>query len=426
MSASASSASKSKTHHQNVEHKNFIKVKLKKPKSWNWELSTSKSSASIQFPEIQLYDHKNNFLASANDANLVFGNNTTVSTNLSKANVTTPTLVEKISPRSESTKRKHYPVSNDIREFIDELKTQMNRNGYECLIQSQNNDQSKGNGFTNRTFDNKTNVTSKVPMPNISYINVIDISNVKNCMHLMKTPQTESDDHNYHNDINTQNKNVLTIKKSKSTTAVGNTQTFDSKKVENKKKYRRTCSANSSMRFSSSILERLSMNKQCSSSSTDTLSNYADNNQDLTLQDEDFSEYKPPKYMLRSSHAGTLVVCKDSFLSHGKSRRRKTASVKDCNVSLIQESIEKFNNADDTTIQKSSKEPSHERQRGKMQRTKEILDVLSSCSSTQSDIMQREIQKRDVRRTRKLLPTEMVPSTNTGEYSIVLFRFIKS
>lgn len=90
-----------------------------------------------------------------------------------------------------------------------------------------------------------------------------------------------------------------------------------------KKKYRRTNSTNSSLRFSSSILERLSEIKRRSSSSdseqfasetTAVLSN-------IIPDGEKEDEYVPPKYILRTSQAGTLVVCKDSF-RHKKARRR--------------------------------------------------------------------------------------------------------
>lgn len=396
MSASASSSAscKLKTNQQNVENKDLIKVKLKKPKSWNWELSTSKSSSSIQFPEIQLYDHKDNFLASANDANLILGNMTP----------------------SHSSRRKHYPVNNDIRELLDELTTQMNRTGYKCLIKSQNiKDQSNGNECANKMFDYNTKIKSSVPMPKRSYVDGIDISAVNNFTQVTKRPQTELDDHIH---INLPNKNIVAIKKSKSTTAVVNNTIFESKEGENnKKKYHRTYSKNSSMRFSSSILERLSVNKQCSSSSTDTQSNYNDKKQDLSLQDEDSIVYKPPKYELRSSHAGTLVVCKDSFI--GQLRHRKNTTVnKNYDISLTQESpIDlKFINTDDITILKNNKDHSHNRQRGKMQRRKEECDknvqnerngILSSFSSSESDV-------NEIGRIRQL---------HTGEYKPILYNF---
>lgn len=384
-SSSSSAACDFKKNHQNVE--NLIKVKLKKPKSWNWELCTSKSSSSIQFPEIQLYDHKNNFLASANDANLVISNNITnsVPKNLTKGNLR-PTKLENISPRTESTNRKHYPINKDVREFIDELTTQINRNGYECLLKSQNNkDHTIRNDFTN--------VTSSIPMSIKPYVHGIDISDGKNFLQITKRPQTEPNDHI---DINIKKKNVVAIKKSKSTTAVVNMQTVDPKKGENiKKKYRRTYSANSSMRFSSSILERLSVNKQCSSSSTDTQSNYADKIPELS-QDEGSSEYKPPNYVLRSSHAGTLVVCKDSFLSHGKLRRRTNTN---------------------------NKEHLHNRQREKKQRRKDQLENIlqnerNDVLPFQSDVNTlKATQRREIRRILNLHPKELDSLTKSGEYT---------
>lgn len=64
-----------------------------------------------------------------------------------------------------------------------------------------------------------------------------------------------------------------------------------------KKKYRRNHSANP-VRFSTSILERISEFKRRSSSTED---------------DENIDVKNKPKYKLRTSNAGTLVVCEESF-----------------------------------------------------------------------------------------------------------------
>lgn len=64
-----------------------------------------------------------------------------------------------------------------------------------------------------------------------------------------------------------------------------------------KKKYRRNHSANP-VRFSTSILERISEFKRRSSSTED---------------DENLNVKNKPKYKLRTSNAGTIVVCEESF-----------------------------------------------------------------------------------------------------------------
>lgn len=45
---------------------NILSLKLKKPKGWNWELTTSRSCSNIALPRIMLYDHKGQLLVDAN------------------------------------------------------------------------------------------------------------------------------------------------------------------------------------------------------------------------------------------------------------------------------------------------------------------------------------------------------------------------
>ncbi|XP_017055793.1 uncharacterized protein LOC108097777 [Drosophila ficusphila] len=44
---------------------NLLSLKLKKPSHWNWELSTSRSCSNIALPRILLYDHTGNLLVDA-------------------------------------------------------------------------------------------------------------------------------------------------------------------------------------------------------------------------------------------------------------------------------------------------------------------------------------------------------------------------
>lgn len=45
---------------------NLLQLKLKKPKAWKWELTTSRSSPNIAMPRIMLFDHEGNLLVDAN------------------------------------------------------------------------------------------------------------------------------------------------------------------------------------------------------------------------------------------------------------------------------------------------------------------------------------------------------------------------
>ncbi|KAJ6639979.1 hypothetical protein Bhyg_12727, partial [Pseudolycoriella hygida] len=107
------------------------------------------------------------------------------------------------------------------------------------------------------------------------------------------------------------NRSNFLLKKSKSSMAV--VSGGGDRPRNEKKKYRRTHSTNS-LRFSSSILERISEFK-CRSSSTES--------EEIGNQGAHSTENVPtkPRYFLRTSQAGTLVVCDDSF-KNKKIRRR--------------------------------------------------------------------------------------------------------
>lgn len=111
----------------------------------------------------------------------------------------------------------------------------------------------------------------------------------------------------------TLNRNNFSLKKSKSSMEVISSG-VDTQRNE-KKKYRRAHSTNS-LRFSSSILERISEFK-CRSSSTESeeIGNQCSNSTEHTSP--------KPKYFLRTSQAGTLLLlCNDSFNKNKKIRRR--------------------------------------------------------------------------------------------------------
>ncbi len=110
----------------------------------------------------------------------------------------------------------------------------------------------------------------------------------------------------------TLNQNNFLLKKSKSSMEVIS-RGGDIQRNE-KKKYRRAHSTNS-LRFSSSILERISEFK-CRSSSTES--------EDIGNQGSNSTEHTSltkPRYFLRTSQAGTLLICNESF-KNKKIRRR--------------------------------------------------------------------------------------------------------
>lgn len=111
--------------------------------------------------------------------------------------------------------------------------------------------------------------------------------------------------------LNGINRNNFLLKKSKSSMEVVSGGA-DVQRNE-KKKYRRAHST--SLRFSSSILERISEFK-CRSSSTES--------EPFENQDNDSTENPSTKYFLRTSQAGTLVICNESFKNKKIRRRPKS------------------------------------------------------------------------------------------------------
>lgn len=111
----------------------------------------------------------------------------------------------------------------------------------------------------------------------------------------------------------TLNRNNFLLKKSKSSMEVVS-KGSDNPHRNEKKKYRRAHSTNS-LRFSSSILERISEFK-CRSSSTES--------EDVGQSGMNSPGHNvtKPKYFLRTSQAGTLLICNESFNKNKRIRRR--------------------------------------------------------------------------------------------------------
>lgn len=121
----------------------------------------------------------------------------------------------------------------------------------------------------------------------------------------------KNDVHLSGNQTTTSNRNNFLLTKSKSSMEVVSSG-GDGQRNE-KKKYRRAHSTNS-LRFSTSILERISEFKRRSSSTdSEGIGNKS-------------AEPTKPRYFLRTSQAGTLLICNESFKNKKIRRRRRSSS----------------------------------------------------------------------------------------------------
>lgn len=370
-------------------YKDQLNLKLRKPNAWKWELTTSKSSSAINFPHIRLYDHHNRLLAEADEADKVFHS--------SKANsATTPShpthddivdlggrVATSSSLRSSSSQKRSRTA--DMSNFIDALRTEMSDRGYECKVTQRKISDRPVSASTSRPMattaafdtdygrkeDNEAipiNVTLPAPPASLSLpeplqkdrnhkelrtrrsnsssksvVLPVVSQRERQSQHTMtdsynKTPFAHSlEEQPHHQDHRT---SQYSLKKSRSSAAVIPSTVETMIGSKKKPQHRRTAQSDaSSLRFSTSILERLSeMKRRCSSSSSSSSSSSPSTTSPSTclfisaVSDEEMSTtrteavtptphpdtgrciaYTPPKYELRTCPAGTLVVKCDSF-----------------------------------------------------------------------------------------------------------------
>lgn len=348
--------------------KKMINLKLKKPKAWNWELSTSKSSSSINFPKIRLYDHRNNLLATASESDAVISNApSSLSKSTSKSSSVRSTRSNDAARKSPSLMHKRH----EMQDFLNEITTQLNGRGYDCKVTNRSDERSWTRKLATTADDlrptdecNQTSLRKSISTEVVAAATTTTTSpspvfvvysekgllqrdqNAKEFNRTKAKSYQRSATCNFEqvkqrispSRITTQNapskkdssyerggaakQQNFSMTKSKS--AMDVVRENQNGKLDGKKKYRRTHSTSSSLRFSKSILERFSMLKR--DAHTDSSSSSSSTQSDNLMEQTPGDGEKQSKYMLRTCPAGTLVVCKDSFLSYRGGRRRPRAN----------------------------------------------------------------------------------------------------
>lgn len=244
----------------------LVRLSLNKPKEWNWELSTSKSSPHIAFPVIQLYDsHTGNLLVEADDDDCVYQGNEKLEKQIIKG-VSVP-----VRPRShtihESLREKRkleVPLTRSqsgsskrslmecVEDQVNSLVEQLSDQGIKCNIRSRS---------VSRARSTSRSIIPEEPIE----------EEPKPTSQLLRIPNS--------------------LSKSRSATEIMNRP----------KKYSRS---SSSVRFTTSFLQRVSECRDGDSSSDSEL------------------DAHQKRYFYRSSKAGTLLLCEENFNDNKKRNRR--------------------------------------------------------------------------------------------------------
>lgn len=314
------------------DNSNLVKLCINKPKSWNWELTTSRSSPSIAFPIVQLYDKSSGaLLAETNEADCQIRGKGTGS-------------VPRDSKRKNSFRFDRTNIPEIIAESRDEEPLSTTTSGQLPLKVSHCRSKSWQDGGISKETQKARGSSRKLASVDglDEILNGVVDQFAKDGVDCKLTYRSSCERRRTESPGNEQVKQNYALGKSKSTTYVpiGKAASNSSCASSRKKKYRRANSVNS-LRFSNSILERIREYKRCTSSSDDDsdIDNHlspngtikrsrgivhsatdilAEANEAQQPVEEDV--YRP-KYTLRTSKAGTIVVCEESF-RHRKVRRR--------------------------------------------------------------------------------------------------------
>lgn len=266
---------------------NLVKLSLNKPKEWNWELSTSKSSPHIAFPVIQLYDSvTGNLLVEANEDDSVYQGNEKLERQVIKG-VSVP--VTKVRPRSNTIhdslrerRKLEVPLARSksgsskkslLEAIEDEVVSKFIEQGIKCNVRSRS--VSKARSIIHEEPVEEEPKKEEVPSRDF-----------------LRIPSA--------------------LNKSKSAAEI------PSASRGKQKKYSRS---SSSVRFTTSFLQRVSECRDDSSSASDS-----------ELMDDE----RQRRYFYRSSKAGTLLLCEESFNHKKGNRNRRSRNLDDDNNDATQ------------------------------------------------------------------------------------------
>lgn len=315
------------------DNSNLVKLCINKPKSWHWELTTSKSSPSIAFPIVQLFDKSSGaLLAETNEADCQIRGKGAGS-------------VPRDSKRKNSFRFDRPNIPEIIAESRDEELLSTTTSGQLPLKVSHSRSKSwQDDGISEdkrKTRGSSRKLASVEGLDEI--LNGVVDQFTRDGVDCKLTYRSSCERRRTESPGHEQVKQNYALGKSKSTTYVpigkAASNSSSASTTARKKKYRRANSVNS-LRFSNSILERIREYKRCTSSSDDSdIDNHLSptstikRNRGIVHSATDIlaehteaqqpveEDVYRPKYTLRTSKAGTIVVCEESF-RHRKVRRR--------------------------------------------------------------------------------------------------------
>ncbi|XP_065365873.1 probable WRKY transcription factor protein 1 [Calliphora vicina] len=271
----------------NDEFANILSLKLRKPKHWKWELSTSKSCSNIALPRILLYDHKGQLLVDAqgDDDESVY----------KQKDYEKP-------KRDKSKKRSHHSKQEQSQYQQRSATTNLTHSIRKALEKEFNGLQIQEATPSPEPYSHMSNHSSHRSRKAIDF-NTTDLpdyglSRRSSSLRGVRFNVEDDEDPDYYESQ---------IPEFLPTPPSTTTPTSSSSGPREKRKYRRSQSSGRSSAHSGSILERFSYQKGRFSSPE-----YA----------EEKEVIHGPRYFLRTSKAGTLVVQEDSFSQHPRRRRR--------------------------------------------------------------------------------------------------------
>lgn len=270
------------------EFANILSLKLRKPKHWKWELSTSKSCSNIALPRILLYDHKGKLLVDAQGDN--------------EAVYKQDDYSDK-SKRDKSKKRSHNSRQQPAQYQQRSATTNLTHSIRKALEQEFNGlqiQEATPSPEPYSTTSQRSHRSRKAIDFNTTDLPDYGLSRRSSSLRGVRFNVEDDEDQDY---FASHIPEFLPTPPSTTTP----TTTSSSSGPREKRKYRRSQSSGRSSAHSESILERFSFQKGRFSSPE-----YA----------EEKEVHHGPRYFLRTSKAGTLVVQEDSFSHHPRRRRR--------------------------------------------------------------------------------------------------------
>lgn len=279
---------------------NVLSLKLRKPKHWKWELTTSKSCSNIALPRILLYDHEGQLLVDAQED----GNG---------ESVYRQDDYEK--PKRDRSKKRSYekhdkhdklrqePTSQQPYQQQRSATTNLTHSIRKALENEFNGLQIQEATPSPEPTYSQTSTQSRCSRKTVDFITTdlpdYSLSRRSSSLKGVRFNVDKEDDY-----LTSHIPEFLPTPPSTITTPT----TSSSSGPREKRKNRRSHSSGRSSAHSESILERFSYQRGRFSSPE-----YAEE------QEIDHG----PRYILRTSKAGTLVVQEDSFRKHPHRRRRR-------------------------------------------------------------------------------------------------------